>query len=466
MFLVNSLKIRPHFLTVFSPLTLIFIRSKLEYSNKNYNYGGCFMKLRRILFGIFLFLELSIYRSHAMVNAAHVNQVIALTAQGKLPGSVSDYTGIMPDQLANRVVDVISRSQSFMKRNLLPKLLGGTNRDLLNGDLTKIIPEAIRDEVKIQYWIRNGMVLSQEPIGNINVFQAHIGDLVQRGLIPGYPAGLNLREIARYYVDNYNYSQYGLLDSQYGLLREIKTSVFWGWSVADKHRKITSSLKYLPLDFQNDVKRYYHCKMLRYSEDVWLNNEKINIPASYFVEYEILPLPNVIPMGVDIQQLIALEQNNQIIDEARLYANFIHDLDNPALILNNRVRILNGLIVAIKYFLPNDFRERIIEQYAILTNMAGRLIHDQKAFGSYDWEISFGQLLDMPGMINILNQELGASHTLNLLTRNVKSVVANDFNRIHFGDVRELIISSKVNIKDLNLRTCLPNLQKLEIIFN
>ncbi|MFA6991335.1 MAG: hypothetical protein WC192_04800 [Candidatus Babeliales bacterium] len=415
------------------------------------------MDFRKIFYSIFIFLGLSVYSSQAMVTAVHVDQVRQLTAQGKLPGSVSDYNGIQPDQLANRVVEVISKSQSFIKRKVLPKFLGGTSSDLLNGDLTKIIPEAIRDEVKIQYWIRNGMVLSQEPIGNIHVFERNINLLMQRGLIPGHPVliGVNLRDIARYYVDNY---------SQFGLLRECKTAVFGGWSVANKQHKITSSLKYLPLDFQNDVKRYYHCKMLRENEDVWLNNEKINIPASYFVEYEILPLP----IGVDLNRLKDLERNNQIVEEARLYATFIRDLDNPGLNLNNRVGIFKGLVVAVKYFLPTDFRDKIIEQYAILTNMSGRLICDQKAFGAYDWEISLGQLLDMPGMINAINQELAVSHTLNLLTKKVKSVMVTDFNRINFGDVKELIISSKVNIKDLpsNLRTCLPNLQKLEIIYN
>ncbi len=413
------------------------------------------MDFRKIFYSIFIFLGLSVYSSQAMVTPAHVDQVKQLTALGKLPGSVSDYNGIMPNQLANRIVEVISRSQSFMRRNILPKLLGGTSKNFVNGDFTKFIPDIIRDDVKIQYWIRNGMVLSQEPIGNIHVFEGNINFLVQRGLIPSYPVGLNLREIARYYVDNY---------SHFGLLRECKMAVLGGWSVGNKQHKITSSLKYLPLDFQNDVKRYYHCKMLRENEDVWLNNEKINIPASYFVEYEILPLP----AGADINRLKDLERNNQIIEEARLYATFIRDLDNPGLNLNNRVGIFKGLVVAVKYFLPADFRDKIIEQYAILTNMSGRLICDQKAFGSYDWEISFGQLLDMPGMINAINQELAVSHSLNLLTKKVKSVVANDFNRINFGDVRELVISSKVNIRDLpaNLRTCLPNLQKLEIIYN
>jgi len=228
------------------------------------------MDFRKIFYTIFIFLGLSVYSSQAMVTAVHVDQVRQLTAQGKLPGSVSDYNGIQPDQLANRVVEVISKSQSFIKRKVLPKFLGGTSSDLLNGDLTRFIPEAIRDEVKIQYWVRNGMVLSQEPIGNIHVFERNINLLMQRGLIPGHPVliGVNLRDIARYYVDNY---------SQFGLLRECKTAVFGGWRVANKQHKITSSLKYLPLDFQNDVKRYYHCKMLRENEDVWLNNEKVNI---------------------------------------------------------------------------------------------------------------------------------------------------------------------------------------------
>ncbi|KKQ32839.1 MAG: hypothetical protein US49_C0005G0058 [candidate division TM6 bacterium GW2011_GWF2_37_49] len=235
----------------------------------------------------------------------------------------------------------------------------------------------------------------------------------------------------------------------------------------------------LPTEFKNALRLYYHMYMLTCGKDTWLDGIKLDIPVSFLVEHGIIPAP----CQISLNELIFVEHNSEIEKEAELYAQHLINLEK--LTTSGRLKVLAkklfkkllgknsfGLselkeIKIILNNLPKSFKKMVVEKYAQLTKLEGRLFAQDKKFKEL---ASLKTLLDNPACKSKLMDEIEQTHKLDLTNKTMPNLDREELSLLGqdaLNDIKELILCGN-DFKALpsDVFCDLTNLEKIVISNN
>lgn len=164
------------------------------------------------------------------------------------------------------------------------------------------LPQQVQDHVRLEYWLATKTHFDKQGMEGLNVDD--LKKLAQRSLIPPFNNENSYQDIARFWVKN-----------------NSKSGLFNKWLLYKKtYTQLPEWLMVLPTDLQREVKRYFRCKMIAASQDVWLGGDtQVNVPISYLIETHVIPLPKSFD---DLEAFRNFEQQHPN-ELAHKYAEFL-----------------------------------------------------------------------------------------------------------------------------------------------